>query len=50
MLLGLDYQSAKFCSVDTLFSEKYKIPNDVFNNQTERLVFDGKNPFIKNFS
>lgn len=50
MLLGLDYQSAKFCSVDTLFSEKYKLPNDVFNNQTERLVFDGKNPFIKNFS
>lgn len=46
-LLGLDYQSAKFCSVDALFSEKYKIPNDVFNNQTEKLVFDSKNPFIK---
>ena len=47
-LLDFDYQSAKFCSVDTLFAEKYKIPNDVFNNQTKRIVFEGENPFKEN--
>ena len=46
-LIGFDYKQAKFCSVDTLFAEKYGIANDVFNNQTELIVFDGINPFVK---
>ena len=45
-LLGFNYRFAKFCSADTLFSEKYKMPKDFFNNHTPRLVFKGKNPFV----
>ncbi|MEI8360809.1 MAG: CYTH domain-containing protein [bacterium] len=44
-LLGFNYQSARFCSVDALYSEKYNISNDVFNNQTKFILFDGDNPF-----
>lgn len=45
--LGFDYSKAKFCSVDTLYSEKYGFPEDVFNNHTPEVIFDMKNPFLK---
>ncbi len=45
--LGFDYGQAKFCAVGTLYSEKYNLPEDVINNQTERIVFEGENPFLK---
>jgi adenylate cyclase class 2 len=44
-LLGFDYNQAIFCSVDTLYSEKYKIPKEVINHGTIRIVFDMDNPF-----
>lgn len=45
--LGFDYKKAKFCSVDTLYSEKYGVTEDYFNNHLPRLVFDMKNPFLE---
>lgn len=45
--LGLDYSKAKFCSVDTLYSDKYGFPEDRFNNQTPQVTFDMENPFLK---
>ncbi|SRR5258708_3557638 len=45
--LGFDYSTAKFCSVDTLYSDKYGFPEDVFNNQTPKVIFDMENPFLK---
>lgn len=45
--LGFDYSKAKFCSVDTLYSEKYGFPEDYFNNHSPKVVFDMKNPFKK---
>jgi len=44
--LGFDYSKAKFCSVDTLYSEKYGFPEDHFNNHSPKVVFDMENPFI----
>ncbi|MFH1583303.1 MAG: CYTH domain-containing protein [Candidatus Falkowbacteria bacterium] len=44
--LGFDYSLAKFCSADTIYSEKYGISEDVFNNQTPRICFDMENPFL----
>jgi adenylate cyclase class 2 len=44
--LGFDYGQAKFCSVDTLYSEKYGISIDKINNQTPRILFDMENPFV----
>ncbi len=45
--LGFDYSKAKFCSVDTLYSEKYGFPEDHFNNHSPKIVFDMENPFLK---
>jgi len=45
--LGFDYRVAKFCSVGTLYEEKYGVPEKVVNEQTPRLVFDMRNPFLK---
>lgn len=45
--LGFDYSKAKFCAVDTLYSEKYKITEDQINNHTPEILFDGENPFLK---
>jgi len=45
--LGFDYKNALFCSIDTLYSKKYNLSEDVINNQTPKIVFDMKNPFIK---
>jgi len=46
-MLGFDYQDALFCSVDTLYSKKYGISEDRVNNQTPRIVFGEKNPFLR---
>lgn len=48
--LGFDWSTAKFCSVDTLYNEKYGTPIDVVNNHTPKIVFDMENPFTKNES
>ncbi|MCP6719296.1 MAG: CYTH domain-containing protein [Patescibacteria group bacterium] len=45
--IGLDYSKALFCAVGTLYSNKYGTPIDVINNQTPKIVFEGKNPFEK---
>jgi adenylate cyclase class 2 len=44
--LGFDYSLAKFCSVDTLYSEKYGFAEEHFNNNTPEITFDMKNPFL----
>jgi|SRR3989344_1864657 len=46
--LGLDYATARFCAVDTLYAEKYGISEDRINNQTPRIVFEMENPFLDN--
>jgi adenylate cyclase class 2 len=46
-LLGFDYAQAKFGSVDMLYALKYDISNDVFNNQSSLVLFEGENPFAK---
>jgi len=45
--LGFDYQDALFCSIDTLYSKKYNLSEDVINNQTPKIVFGMENPFVK---
>ncbi len=44
--LGFDYSKALFCSVTTLYKMKYCIDEDIINNQTPKIVFSEKNPFI----
>lgn len=44
--LGFNYKDALFCSTDTIYSMKYGIPEDVFNNQTPKVVFEMENPFL----
>jgi len=43
--LGFDYNKALFCSVDTLYSRKYHIQNNIINNETPEIKFNGENPF-----
>lgn len=43
--LKFDYSQAKFCSVDTLYSEKYGFSLDKINKEMPRIVFDMDNPF-----
>jgi adenylate cyclase class 2 len=43
--IGFDYSQAKFCSVDTLYSEKYGISIDQVNNNTPKILFKMENPF-----
>jgi adenylate cyclase, class 2 len=45
--LGFDYNQAMFCHTGTIYSKKYGIPEDVINNQTPKIVFGDKNPFVK---
>lgn len=45
--IGFNWSEAKFCGVTTLYSEKYKIPADVFNNHTPKIIFEMPNPFVK---
>lgn len=44
--LGFDWQLAKFCAIGTLYSEKYGLGIDEINNNTPRIIFGEKNPFI----
>jgi len=43
--LDFDYSKAKFCAVDTLYSEKYGITEDQVNNHTPKILFGEENPF-----
>lgn len=45
--LGLDYSKAMFCSADTIYSKKYNLPEDVFNNKISEVIFGKENPFLK---
>jgi adenylate cyclase class 2 len=45
--LGFDYSKALFCSVAPIYSKKYGISEDVINNNTQEILFNGKNPFLK---
>ena len=44
--IGFDYAEAKFCSVDTLYNEKYNISIDQINDHTPKILFKMKNPFL----
>lgn len=44
--LSFDWQLAKFCAIGTLYSEKYGLSIDEINNNTPRIVFGEKNPFV----
>jgi len=43
--LGFDYSKALFCSVDTLYANKYGLSKEIITNQTPKIFFDMKNPF-----
>ena len=45
--LGFDYEKALFCSIDTLYSNKYNLSEDIINNQTPKIVFEMENPFVE---
>lgn len=45
--IGLDYNKALFCAVGIIYHKKYGISENIINNKTPRIVFDGKNPFLK---
>lgn len=44
--IGFDYTQALFCSVDTLYARKYGFEEDRFNNHSDLVIFDMKNPFV----
>ncbi|HPT08587.1 MAG TPA: CYTH domain-containing protein [bacterium] len=44
--IGFDYTTAKFCSVDTLYSEKYGLDIDIINKKTPNILFEMDNPFL----
>jgi len=43
--IGFDYTQAKFCSVDTLYNEKYNVSIDQINNHMPKILFKMENPF-----
>lgn len=45
--IGLNYEDALFCAVDKLYNLKYNVSQDIINNHTPEIVFNGKNPFSK---
>ncbi len=45
--MGFDYSKALFCSATSLYSKKYGVSHDIINNQTPRITFNMKNPFLK---
>jgi adenylate cyclase, class 2 len=49
-MLGFDYGNALFCSVTTLYSKKYGLPDTTINNDIPRIVFDMENPFLESVS
>ena len=44
--LGFVWDKAKFCSVTTLYKEKYGVSDYQINDQTPKIVFGEANPFI----
>lgn len=46
--LGFDFSKALFCSVDALYGKKYNLAKEIINNQTPKIIFGKKNPFLKN--
>jgi len=44
--IGFDYNQAKFCSVDTLYQEKYGASLDYINNHMPKILFTMDNPFL----
>lgn len=44
--LGFNWNEAIFNSIDYIYSKKYNISTDKINNETPRIIFDMKNPFI----
>jgi len=46
MKIGFNYDLAKFCAVDVLYSEKYGFDVDMINNQTPLILFEMENPFL----
>ena len=44
--LEMDWSAARFCAVDTLYSEKYGVSKDQINNQTPEILFAMENPFM----
>lgn len=48
--LGFDFNKALFCAVDKLYNLKYGVLEDVINNHTPEIVFNGENPFLSTAS
>lgn len=44
--IGFDYEKAMFCSVDSLYEERYGVSPDQVNNRTPKIVFEMDNPFL----
>jgi len=44
--LGFNWSDAIFNSIDHVYSKKYNISTDRINNNTPKITFDIKNPFI----
>lgn len=44
--LGFKWSDAIFNSIDHVYSKKYNISTDRINNNTPKITFDMKNPFI----
>lgn len=44
--LNLTYNKALFCSITTLYSKKYNLPEYFINNNIPKVTFETKNPFI----
>jgi adenylate cyclase class 2 len=44
--LDFDYSKALFCAVGLIYSQKYNLPVEVIDNETPKIVFDMKNPFL----
>ncbi len=45
--IGFDFSKALFCSITTLYSQKYGLSHDFINNQIPEITFNEKNPFEK---
>lgn len=45
--IGFDYKKALFCAIGKLYSLKYGLVQDIIDNHTPLIVFNGQNPFVK---
>ncbi len=43
---GFDYGKARFCSITTLYAEKYNLSEDFINNKVPKIIFEMENPFL----